>query len=94
MVSGNFRPYFGAGVNFTLIFDDQLSVAGVPLKLDNYSLGLAAQAGFDYRIDDRWSLNFDIKRAAIRTAVKAGGAKLTEAKLDPWLGAIGLRYDF
>lgn len=94
MVTGNFKPYFGAGVNFTLIFDDQLSVAGVPLKLDNYSVGLAAQAGFDYRIDDRWSLNFDVKKAALRTAVKAGGAKLTEAKVDPWRFAIGAKDDF
>jgi outer membrane protein len=94
MVSGNFQPYFGVGVNFTLIFDDDLSVAGVPLKLDSYSVGLAAQAGFDYRLDEKWSLNFDVKRAALRTAVKAGGAKLTEAKLDPWLYAVGFRYDF
>ena len=93
-VVGNFHPYFGAGVNFTLIFDDNLSVAGVPLKLDSYSVGLAAQAGVDYQISEGWSLNFDVKKAAIRTAVKAGGAKLTDAKLDPWLFAVGVRYDF
>ncbi len=93
-IEGPFRPYFGLGVNFTLIFDDNLSVAGVPLALDSYSLGLAAQAGFDYRINDRWHFNVDIKKAQIGTAVKAGGAKLTEATLDPWLYAVGLRYDF
>ncbi len=89
-----FEPYLGVGVNFTLIFDDNLSVAGVPLKLENYSLGLAAQAGFDYRIDEQWSFNVDVKRAAIRSDVLAGGAKLTTAKLDPWLWAVGLKYDF
>lgn len=92
-IEGPFRPYFGLGANFTLIFDDDLSVAGVPLKLENYSFGLAGQAGFDYRIDERWHFNVDVKRAVLRTDVLAGGAKLTTAELDPWLYAIGFRYD-
>ena len=66
---GSLRPYVGAGVNFTLIWDNSLSVAGVPLHLDNYSLGFAAQAGVDWRLDDNWSLNFDLKHAAIRSDV-------------------------
>lgn len=93
-LEGPFRPYFGLGVNFTLIFDDNLSVAGVPLSLDNSSVGLAAQAGFDYRLNDRWHFNVDVKRAALDTGVSAGGTKLTTATLDPWLYAVGLRYDF
>lgn len=91
---GAVRPYIGAGVNFTLIWDDNLSVAGVPLKLENYSLGLALQAGLDWKIDERWTANVDIKRAYLRSDVLAGGAKLTEARLDPWLYALGLTYQF
>lgn len=91
---GAIRPYVGAGVNFTLIWDDKLSVAGVPLSLENYSLGLAVQAGVDFKINEKWSFNFDLKRAAIRSDVSAGAAKLTEARLDPWLYAVGLRYEF
>ena len=90
----DFRPYVGMGVNFTLIYDDELSVAGVPLSLENYSAGLALQAGFDVRIDQNWYFNVDVKRAAIRSDVTAGGAKLTTAKLDPWLWALGVRYEF
>jgi outer membrane protein len=93
-LEGAFRPYLGAGANFTLIFDDDLEVAGVPLKLENYSMGGAVQAGFDYRVNDRWDFNMDVKRAVIRTDVLAGGNKLTAAKLDPWLYAVGLRYRF
>lgn len=93
-LQGVFQPYLGLGVNCTLIFDDNLEVAGVPLSLDSSSFGLAAQAGFDVRINDNWHFNVDIKRAQIATAVKAGGAKLTEATLDPWLYAVGLRYEF
>jgi len=89
-----FRPYVGLGVNFTLIWSDGLSVAGVPLSLENYSLGLAGQAGVDWKINDRWTFNVDLKRAAISSGVYAGAAKLTTAHLDPWLYALGLRYDF
>lgn len=91
---GAFRPYVGLGVNYTLIWDANLSVAGVPLSLDNHSLGLAAQIGADWKIDDHWSFNVDVKRAAIRSDVHAGASTLTKAKLDPWLYAVGVRYDF
>jgi len=91
---GAFRPYVGAGVNFTLIWGDKLSVAGVPLGLDNFSVGLAAQAGADWKIDERWTFNLDVKRATLRTDVKAGSTKLTQARLDPWLYAVGLSYAF
>ncbi|MEI6051412.1 MAG: OmpW family outer membrane protein [Opitutaceae bacterium] len=91
---GVFRPYVGAGANFTLIWGGNLSVAGVPLSLENYSLGLAAQVGADVKIDERWSINFDVKRMALHTAVSAGSTKLTEARLDPWLYAVGVSYAF
>lgn len=92
---GGFTPYIGAGVNFTLIFDDSLAAGATRLKLDNYSVGPAGQAGFDYKLNERWSLNADVKRAVLRTDVStAAGAKLTEARLDPWLYSLGLRYQF
>lgn len=87
---GNFTPYIGAGVNFTLIFDDELGAA----KLDNYSVGPAGQAGFDCKLNERWSINADVKKIMLRTDVTAGGTKLTEARLDPWLYSVGLRYQF
>jgi outer membrane protein len=88
------RPYVGAGINFTLIWDDELSVAGVPLGLEGNSTGFALQAGVDWKIDERWSFNLDLKRAVIRSSVSAGAARLTEARLDPWLYAAGVRYEF
>lgn len=91
---GDFRPYVGAGVNYTLIFNDNLSVATVPLSLNNSSTGFAFQAGFDWKLTDRWAFNADLKHAALSTGVYAGAARLTTAKLDPWLYALGLRYEF
>ncbi len=89
---GGFTPYIGAGVNFTLIYDTD--IAGGAIKLDNYSVGPAGQVGFDYKLAERWSLNADVKRMMLRTDVKAGGVALTEARLDPWLYSLGLRYSF
>lgn len=88
------RPYLGVGVNFTLIWDDNLSVAGVPLGLEGNSTGLALQAGVDWKIKERLYFNLDLKRANIRSSVSAGAARLTTARLDPWLYAAGVRYEF
>jgi hypothetical protein len=38
-----------------------------------------------------WSVRV---RAMIRSDVYAGSTRLTTAQLDPWLYAVGLRYDF
>lgn len=91
---GGFRPYVGAGANFTLIFDENLRVGPTRLKLDNYSVGPVGQIGCDYRLDERWSLNVDVKRAMLRTDVKAGGVELTELHVDPWLFRVGVGYAF
>ena len=84
--------YVGAGVNFTLIFDDNLS--GGAIKLEDYSFGPAGQIGADYKLSDRWTLNADVKRVMIRTDVITGGSTLTELQLDPWLFSLGARYSF
>ncbi len=91
---GSFRPYVGAGVNYTLIWDNSLSVAGVPLHLDHHSVGLAGQAGVDWKIDGTWSFNLDLKRVIIRSDVYAGPTSLTQARLDPWLYSAGVSYQF
>jgi outer membrane protein len=92
LLGGRVQPYVGAGVNFTLIMDDDLLNGAA--KLDNYSVGPAGQVGFDVKLADRWALNFDVKRAVIRSDVKVGGAKVAEARLDPWLYAVGVSYRF
>lgn len=89
------QPYVGAGLNFTLIFDTDLKVATVPLDLEDYSLGLAAQAGCNIELGNGFTLNFDVKRAALRSDVSVkGGPRLTTAKLDPWLYSVGVGLRF
>jgi outer membrane protein len=91
-VGDRFQPYVGAGVNFTLILDEDILDGAV--KLDRYSVGPAGQIGCDIRLTERWTLNLDVKRVMIRTDVRLLGNKVAEARLDPWLYAVGLGYRF
>lgn len=92
---GTFRPYVGVGVNFTIISDVHLNVPTVgPLSLDHTSVGPAAQAGFDVKVADHWFLNADVKWAQIRSDVKFDGAKISQARIDPFLFGVGIGYRF
>lgn len=89
------RPYVGAGVNLTLITSEKLAVPGVgELDLEDRSFGFAAQAGIDFRIARNWSLNLDAKYVQIAVDVKAGGEKVSEVRVNPWLLGGGLAYQF
>jgi outer membrane protein len=95
MPESAFNPYVSAGVNFTWILDEDLSVAGVDLDLDDYSIGLALGAGFQYSIDEKWSIDASVKWIDLESDVSVhGGPKLTVAQLDPFLYSVGASYRF
>jgi outer membrane protein len=85
-------PYLGAGVNYTRI--SNVNLLNGAADLDRNSFGLALQAGVDLKLNDQWSLNFDVKKVQIRADVKSGGATISRVKLDPLLVGIGLGYRF
>lgn len=89
---GAFKPYLGAGLNYTRISNVSFSpaVSGLNLSLDSNSVGLAVQAGFDYEIGNNLYLNFDVKKVQIRTDVMSAGTKIGEFKVDPLLIGIGI----
>lgn len=89
---GQFKPYLGAGINYTRISKVKLLNGAGDLESD--SVGLAFQAGVDYRIDKNWSLNLDLKRINIRSDVMISGAKVSTVKVDPVLIAVGVGYRF
>ncbi|KIF80201.1 OmpW/AlkL family protein [Noviherbaspirillum autotrophicum] len=90
-----FSPYVGAGVNYTRISSVDLNVPGVgPLSLDSNSFGLALQAGVDFKLDKNWSINLDVKKVQIRSDVTAGGTKISNVQVDPWLVGVGVGYRF
>ena len=88
---GAFKPYVGAGVNYTRFSSVELP-AGV--DIDKNSYGLAVQAGFDYEVAKNVYVNVDVKKVQIRTDVSAGGSKLGEFKVDPLLVGVGVGYRF
>jgi outer membrane protein len=93
---GAFQPYVGAGVNYTIFYNQDATGAATDLKVKN-AFGVALQAGFDYMIDDHWGANVDVKKIFLRPDFEAtvGGADVKgTAKLDPWLIGGGVTYRF
>ena len=89
---GAFKPYVGAGINYTRFSNVDLDVPGVSIKKNSW--GPAMQVGFDYALDKNWSINFDVKKVYIKTNVYAAGANLGKFKVDPVLVGVGLGYRF
>ncbi len=92
----NFQPYFGVGINFTIISDVSLNVPGVSkLYLNSTSVGPAAQVGFDYKIKDHWYLNADAKYFVLQSNVYLPGqVRVSTVHINPGLFGIGVGYRF
>ncbi|BAN46395.1 OmpW family protein [Metapseudomonas resinovorans] len=97
-----FQPYVGAGLNYTLFFDESLTgqrkAQGFSnLDLDN-SWGMAAQVGMDYMLTDNVLLNaavwyIDIDTTATTDLAGAGRVKV-DVDVDPWVYMMGVGYKF
>ena len=85
-------PYVGAGINYTTL--SKVRLLNGQASLEHDSVGLVLQAGLDYAIDRQWSLNFDVKKAQIRSDVMIGGAKASRVKVDPLMIGVGVGYRF
>jgi outer membrane protein len=93
---GKFKPYVGAGVNYTIFYDEKAKGAFTNLSVDN-QFGFALQAGFDYMLDQHWGINIDVKKIWLEPDAKAnlGAALVTgKVKIDPWLVGVGVSYRF
>ena len=89
---GGYKPYVGAGVNYTRI--TSVNLLGGTADLEDDSWGGALQVGMDIPLDKNWSLNFDVKKVYIRSNVFVDGANRGTLKLDPLLVGVGLGYRF
>lgn len=87
-----FRPYVGAGLNYTNISDVKWGATGTALGLNlkRNSYGLAAQAGLDVPVGGGWLVNLDAKYVQIGTDVTSNGTKIGTFKVDPWLLSLGV----
>ena len=86
-----YKPYVGAGINYTKITGDNLAAA---YHLDSNSYGAAFQAGVDVPLTKQVSLNFDVKKVDIKTDVYDGATNKGTLKLDPVLVGVGVGYRF
>lgn len=89
-----FRPYVGAGINYTRFYD--INLGGGTLTVDNSSWGGALQAGFDIPLNKTFFLNVDVKKIWMDTDVKvvATGATAANLKINPLLIGIGVGMKF
>lgn len=97
MDQGAFKPYVGAGVNYTRISNVSFSPAVVTAlhpTLGKDSFGLALQIGADYEISKGTYLNLDVKKVQIKTDVRSSGTKVGEFKVDPLLIGVGIGWRF
>ena len=92
---GNFQPYIGVGLNYTMFFSTDTTgpLDGTNLDLDD-SFGFAWQVGADVLIGDQWLLNFDLRGIDIETDAKLNGGDLGTVAIDPMVYSISLGYRF
>lgn len=99
---GNFKPYVGVGLNYTLFFNEDAGPVADGIDYDP-SFGGALQAGFDYDYDGvpgGWFFNVDVKKIWINTDVtvdftSALGAKVdADVDINPLVIGVGAGYKF
>lgn len=103
-----FQPYVGAGINYTFIYDEELTsdakaafsglgLEGGKMKLDD-SIGPSLQVGADYHVNEQWLINASARWIDLDTEAKIkfnGGTTLTsDIEVDPMVYTVSVGYKF
>ena len=97
-----FKPYVGAGINYTIFFDEKFeteseSLGLTDLELDG-SFGLSLQVGADYQIDNKWHINASVRYISIESEAtfNVAGDNIGKANVDvdPMVYSMMLGYKF
>ena len=97
---GDISPYVGVGVNYTIFYDKSGGAgnSAVTVSSIDYSngFGYGFQVGVDFKIDDKWHLNADMKKIFLSTDINLnkGAVKVNDADVDPWIIGVGIGYTF
>jgi|SaaInl5LU_22_DNA_1037371.scaffolds.fasta_scaffold04108_2 outer membrane protein len=101
--SGAFKPYIGAGLNFTTFFNEdavssfEAAAGSTDVSLSD-SWGLASQIGFDYELTEKWSLNASARFIKIRTEADIQTTDLglieTTVDIDPTVYTLSIGYTY
>lgn len=96
----SFKPYVGAGVNYTIFYSADEGNTVKNVKYDN-AFGYAFQLGFDYMVTDKFFINADIKKVFLSTDVTVDASNLAaglsipaEVAINPLLIGVGVGMKF
>lgn len=107
--TSKFQPYAGAGINYTTFFEEDISdelnatlssLAGAPVNADlelEDSIGLALEIGFDYQLNENWSINAAVWHIDINTDATVSTQLPDvefEVEIDPWVYMLSAAYKF
>lgn len=97
------RPFVGIGINYTM-FDKRTSTAtgnalnGGPTDIHlTDSWGVAAQAGLDYKLSERWSLHGAVVATQVKTTITtltAGATRTIKLNMQPVVLMVSAGYRF
>ncbi|MCC9042846.1 outer membrane beta-barrel protein [Myroides sp. M-43] len=96
-----FKPYVGAGVNYTIFYNEKSGDAH-GIKYDN-KFGYGFQFGFDINITEKFFVNVDFKKLFLKTDVTVDASNLNggktldipaDVKIDPMLIGFGVGMRF
>lgn len=95
-----FRPYVGAGVNYTIFYNEKQGSVVKNVKYDN-AFGYAFQVGFDLMVSDNFFVNADVKKFFLNTDVTVDASNLApglsipaDVDINPWLIGLGIGMKF
>lgn len=86
------QPYVGAGLNYTKFWGEENNL-GVVLDVTD-SVGLALEAGVDFKVADNIVVNASLWKIDINTDVSVNGTKAGELEIDPLVAMLAVGYKF
>ncbi len=96
---GKFRPYIGAGINYTTFFseDTKGALSDTSLELDD-SWGAAGQIGADVSLNENWFLNLVVRYVDMDSEAEitdsVGTDSLGDVEIDPFIYQAQVGYRF
>lgn len=95
-----FRPYVGAGVNYTIFYEEKSGSVVKGIDYEN-SFGFAGQVGFDLMLNEKFFINVDVKKLFLSTDVTVDASNLAaglsipaKVDLNPLLLGFGVGMKF
>jgi len=98
--SATFRPYAGAGINYTRFYNAGLNAANLGVNADlqvkKNSYGPALQIGADIPVSKSFFINVDVKKIWMKTDVSlaSNGTQIGTLKIDPLVIGLGIGTKF